>query len=220
MNQYFWEPIQLSLFVSTIATVLVFITGTLLAYIFTRYKVKGKVIWESAFMLPLVLPPSVVGFLLLQLLGRNGEIGKYVFKLFHVTPTFTIYAAIIASAVVSFPLMYQSAKSGFTSIPKDMIEAAVLETKKEWIFLVHIFLPLSKRALLTGVILSLTRGIGEFGATLMFAGNIPGKTQTIPTAIYVAFEKGNDTLAWVYVAVSISLSFFFLWFTTKLQKDA
>jgi molybdate transport system permease protein len=132
--------------------------------------------------------------------------------LFNQPIIFTWWAAVIASAVVAFPLMYQSAKSAFQGINTDIEEAARLDGADEWKVLLFVSIPLASRVLIAGSILSLARALGEFGATLMFAGNIPGETQTIPTAIYIAIDSGNMTLAWMWVISIVIISFLMLLF--------
>lgn len=215
----FWAPIKLSLTVTMAAGTIVVIVGTLLGFVFAKKQFKGKMIVETIFMLPLVLPPSVIGFLLIILLGNQSVIGKTIKAIFNQSIIFTWYAAVIAAAVVAFPLMFQTAKAGFQGVAKKFEEAA----KDLGATNVHVFfkisLPLAKRALLTGMILSCARALGEFGATLMFAGNIPGVTQTVPTAIYMAIDSGNMTLAWLWVIVIVACSFLLLLFTQKKVKE-
>ena len=151
-------------------------------------------------MLPLVLPPTVVGFGLLVLLGRNGPVGRWIEWLFHQPVIFTWWAAVVAAAVVAFPLMYQTFKAGFESVDRDLEDAARAMGAGEGQVFRHVTLPLSWRFLLTGTVLGFARGLGEFGATLMVAGNIPGETQTVPTAIYIAVETGRMDLAAYWVA--------------------
>jgi molybdate ABC transporter, permease protein len=161
-------------------------------------------------MLPLVLPPTVVGFLLLVLLGRKSWVGQGIERLFHAPVIFTWWAAVIASVVVSFPLVYQTMKVAFLSVDKRLEEAGRSIGANERQVFWHITLPLASRSLISAYILGFARGLGEFGATLMIAGNIPGKTQTIPTAIYVAVDSGNTTMAWAWTVSIIVISFILL----------
>jgi molybdate transport system permease protein len=215
MNSNFWSPILLSLQTAAVALIIVVVIGILIAKWMSRKRFKGKVFLETILLLPLVLPPTVVGFLLIILLGRNSFIGSAIEKLFGHPIMFTWPAAVIASAIVAFPMMYQSAKTGFLSVDMRAEEAARVDGASEWKVFLLITLPLSAKALVAGVILSFARALGEFGATLMFAGNLPGKTQTIPTAIYVAFESGNTEAAWLWVSVIMIISFIML-LTTRL----
>lgn len=165
---------------------------------------------RNIFMLPLVLPPTVVGFILIVIFGKHSFIGQAIEWVFQQPVIFTWWAAVIASAVVAFPLMYQSAKTGFADIDPDIQGAAKLDGASRWKVFIHISVPLAYPSLLTGSILSLARALGEFGATLMFAGNIPGVTQTLPTAIYVALDSGNNTLARAWVVCIVVISFLML----------
>ncbi|MEI5908253.1 molybdate ABC transporter permease subunit [Bacillus spongiae] len=210
MTTDFWFPVQLSIMIATISTTVAFLIAVLVAYRLKSSSMRGKSVLEALFLLPLVLPPSVLGFLLLYIFGINSPVGKGIQFLIGETLLFTKLAAIIAAIIVTFPLMYQAAKAGFSSVNVDIEEAARVDGAGEWKVFLHISIPLAIKALLMGVILSFTRALGEFGATLMFAGNIPGKTQTISTAIYVAIESGENDLAWQYALISISLSFILL----------
>lgn len=208
----FFTPVLLSLRVSLISLILVFLCATLIARWMTRASFKGKIVVETILMLPLVLPPTVVGFLLIIIFGNNSFIGDFIEWVFNDTIIFTWYAAVIASTAVAFPLMYQSAKAGFLNIDRDIENAAKVDGANSFQVFVKITVPLSSAALITGALLSFARALGEFGATLMIAGNIPGRTQTLPTAIYVALQSGNMTLAWTWVITIIVISFFMLMF--------
>ncbi|MDY0410338.1 molybdate ABC transporter permease subunit [Virgibacillus soli] len=208
----FMEPVWLSLKVTLVAGMVVVILGTLVGRYLARKSFKGLSAIETFMMLPMVLPPTVVGFFLIILFGKNSIFGKAVEWLFHQPIIFTWWAAVIASIVVAFPLMYQSAKSGFQGVDQHIEEAGRVDGASEWRILQSISIPLASRALISGAILSFARALGEFGATLMFAGNIPGKTQTIPTAIYVAIDSGNMQLAWLWVIAIVVISFIMLFF--------
>lgn len=223
MATSFWEPIKLSLIVTIVAGLIVVITGTFFGLLFAKKKFKGQLIYETIILLPLVLPPSVVGFLLIVIFGNQSVVGKMFKAIFGHSILFTWYAAVIASAVVAFPLMYQTAKTGFQNVEIKFEEAAKdLGATNLQVFW-KVSLPLAKQSIVTGAILSCARALGEFGATLMFAGNIPGVTQTVPTAIYMAIDSGNMTLAWAWVIVMIFCSFLLLLFSqskfvTKVVK--
>ena len=170
----------------------------------------GKTAVETLFMLPLVLPPTVVGFILIIIFGKHSFI-RAIERIF-TSPSFSRGHAVIASTIVAFPLMYQSAKTGFAAVDADIEGAAKVDGAGRWQVFTRISVPLAFPSLLTGSILSIARALGEFGATLMFAGNIPGVTQTLPTAIYVAMDSGNETLAWVWVICIVIISFLMLFF--------
>lgn len=177
-----------------------------------RASFRGKAAVETILMLPLVLPPTVIGFLLMILFGNNSIVGDFIEWVFNDSIIFTWYAAVIASTVVAFPLMYQSAKAGFLNVDRDIENAAKVDGANSIQVFIRITIPLSYTSLITGALLSFARALGEFGATLMIAGNIPGRTQTLPTAIYVALQSGNMMLAWTWVVTIIVISFFMLMF--------
>jgi molybdate transport system permease protein len=212
LSEEFLSPIVLSLKIAFVSGMIVIVLGTLIGKYFARNTFKGKAFVETIIMLPMVLPPTVVGFILIVLFGKNSFAGRMIEWLFNQPIIFTWWAAVIASAVVAFPLMYQSAKSAFQGINTDIEEAARLDGADEWKVLLFVSIPLASRVLIAGSILSLARALGEFGATLMFAGNIPGETQTIPTAIYIAIDSGNMTLAWMWVISIVIISFLMLLF--------
>lgn len=212
LMEEFLSPIWISLKVASISGVAVIILGTVIGRLLARKSFKGKAVLETILMLPMVLPPTVVGFFLIVIFGKNSFAGQAIEWLFKQPIIFTWWAAVIASIVVAFPLMYQSAKSGFEGIDSDIEEAARVDGATEWRIFLFISIPLAWRALLSGSILSFARALGEFGATLMFAGNIPGKTQTIPTAIYIAIDSGNMKMAWMWVIAIVFISFTMLLF--------
>jgi molybdate transport system permease protein len=218
MNSDFWTPIKLSLEIASISVIIVFFSGIVAARILSRKWFFGKTAIETLLTLPLVLPPTVVGFLLIIIFGINSPVGRLIENIFGSPIMFTWWAAVIASSVVAFPLMYQSAKTGFLSIDPGAEEAARVDGANEWMVFLYVTLPLSVKTLITGLILSFARALGEFGATLMFAGNLPGKTQTAPTAIYVAIESGNMEAAWLWVIAMAGISFLML-FSTSLIKS-
>jgi len=195
------------------------ITGTLFGLLFAKKQFRGKILVETIFMLPLVLPPSVIGFLLIVVFGNQGVIGTWIKEIFGHSIIFTSYAAVIAATVVAFPLMFQTAKAGFQGVHRKFEEAAKDLGATNFQVFLRVSMPLAKRALLTGTVLSCARALGEFGATLMFAGNIPGVTQTVPTAIYMAIDSGNTTLAWLWVITIIALSFLLLLFTRTKANE-
>ncbi|MBK5445283.1 MULTISPECIES: molybdate ABC transporter permease subunit [unclassified Peribacillus] len=217
MTADFWSPVRLSIQVAGLAGIIVFILGIFLARIMAKKQFRGKILLETAFLLPLVLPPSVVGFLLIVIFGKNGKLGEFIERVFNQPLMFTWWAAVIASTVVAFPLMYQSAKTGFEGIDEEIENAARVDGAGEWKLFLLVSLPLAVKSIVTGAILSSARALGEFGATLMFAGNIPGQTQTIPTAIYIAMDSGNMTLAWLWVGVIIAISFIMLFVVTFIK---
>ncbi|UPM55579.1 molybdate ABC transporter permease subunit [Gottfriedia acidiceleris] len=218
MFEEFLIPLKISIKVTIVAGVFVIILGTIVGRILSKKSFKGKTLLETILMLPLVLPPTVVGFLLLVIFGRQSFVGKMIEWLVKQPIVFTWWAAVIASIVVAFPLMYQSAKTGFQSVDSEIEEAARVCGANEWNVFFLISIPLSLKAIISGSILSIARVLGEFGATLMFAGNIPGKTQTVPTAIYLAIDAGNMKMAWLWVLSMVLISFIMLFVVQLKQK--
>ena len=212
MATNFWTPVQLSIEIAAVSTIIVIILGVFLGRLMAVRKFKGKIIIDTIFLLPLVLPPTVVGFLLIIIFGRNSPVGQLLEWFFKQPIMFTWWAALIASTIVAFPLMYQSARTGFEAVDEDIENAARVDGASEYHLFMFISIPLAIKTIVSGAILSFARALGEFGATLMFAGNIPGKTQTIPTAIYVAIESGNMEMAWLWVSSIIAISFLMLIF--------
>ena len=199
------SPIWISLKTATTATLITFFLGTMAAWWMLGYRGKLKEIIEGLFTAPLVLPPTVVGFLLLLLLGKNGFIGK-ILASFGVTVIFSWYATVIASTVVAFPLMYKTALGAFKQIDGNLIACARTLGASEGRIFWEIILPLAKHGLIAGTLLAFARALGEFGATLMLAGSIPGKTETIPIAIFFAAEGGAMDRALVLVIIMLVIS--------------
>ncbi|UPW82218.1 molybdate ABC transporter permease subunit [Lysinibacillus sp. Ag94] len=210
MSTDFWSPIKLSIEIALVSGVIVIVTGILFGKWMAKRNFKGKLFLETVLLLPLVLPPTVIGFLLIVIFGKNSVLGNLITWLFNQPIMFTWWAAVIASTVVAFPLMYQSAKTGFESVDVDIENAARVDGAHEWQVFFFIAIPLALKSIVSGGILSFTRALGEFGATLMFAGNLPGKTQTTPLAIYMAIGSGNMSLAWSWVICMIGISFLML----------
>ena len=219
--EFDYSPLWISLKSAAIATFITFFLGIAAARWMLSTPIKSKAIIESIFIAPLVLPPTVVGFLLLLLFGKNGPIGQFIMQ-FGLNVIFTWQAAAITATVVAFPLMYKTALAAFEQIDPNLLNAARTLGASEWRVFWQIMLPLAKPGILAGTILAFTRALGEFGATLMLAGNIPGQTQTIPMAIYFAVEGGDMKLAliWVIIILALSLSVLTIanhW--TNLQRD-
>ncbi|MEA5533403.1 molybdate ABC transporter permease subunit [Crocosphaera sp. XPORK-15E] len=201
-----FSPVWISLKTAAMATVIAFFVGAIAAWWMFKYQGKGKSLIDGIFTSPLVLPPTVVGFFLLLLLGKHGPLGKLL-GMFDVTVIFTWYAAVIAATVVAFPLMYKTALGAFRQIDRNLLASARTLGASEWRVFWRILLPLAKPGLIAGGLLAFARALGEFGATLMLAGSIPGKTQTIPIAIFFAAESGAmaQALLWVTVILVVSL---------------
>ena len=202
-----FEPIILSIRVALVATAIAFFLGIFFAYLLTKKKVPGKNIWETILILPMILPPSIVGYLLLKLFGKRGPIGAFLLVTFGIQVVFTWIACVIAATVVALPLMYQNAKGAFQSVdPTLEIAARTLGSSSFKVFRT-VTMPLSIPGIVSGIVLTFARALGEFGATLMLAGNIPGRTQTIPTAIYYSVVTGKEDEAMNLVVVMVLFSF-------------
>src|SRR3984893_3890147 len=202
-----WSPIWISLATRATATVITLVAGLGAAAWREGRAGPALALVVGFFLLPLVLPPTVVGFLLLLLLGRNGPVGKLLLRV-GATVVFSWPATVIAAAVVSFPLMYLTARAALEQVDPHFLEAARTLGATEWHLFREVTLPLAWPGVLAGTILCFARALGEFGATLMLAGNIPGKTATIPIAIYFAVEANDiqQAIAWCLVDVLISLA--------------
>lgn len=213
------SPILLSLKIASIATVFSFAIGIFLAYVINKKKVPGKNIWETIIILPMILPPSVTGYLLLIAFGKRGLIGAFLLNNFGIQIVFTWMGAAIAACIVSLPLMYQNVKAAFISSDPIYENAAQTLGSSPWKIFRTITFPLAWPGIISGTVLAFARALGEFGATLMIAGNIPGKTQTIPTAIYFAVESGRNDLANKLVLMMTLFSFILIFgLNTWLKK--
>ena len=201
-----WTPVLLSLRVGLTALAFVFVLGTLAARLMSRRHFAGRDVVDGLLVLPLVLPPVVTGFLLLLLLGRNGPVGRFLENALGVRLLFTVHAAVIAAIVVAFPLMYQSAKAAFQTVDARLEDAArTLGAGEARVFL-RVTLPLAWPGLVAGTTLSFARALGEFGATVMVAGNIPGVTTTVPLAIFFLADAGEMRQAGIYALVISGIS--------------
>ena len=165
---------------------------------------------DFIFLLPLFIPPSAIGYLILIILGKNGWIGRFLNQNFNLSIIFTLSAAVIAGIMVSIPIMYQSIKSAITSVDEDIINAARVFGASEWVIWLKIILPLSINGILNGILLSFARAFGEFGATILVAVNIPGKTQTLPMAMYYAIENNNTEMATQILLIILIVAIFLM----------
>ena len=202
-----FEPIILSIRVALVATAIALFLGIFFAYLLTKKKVPGKNIWETILILPMILPPSIVGYLLLKLFGKRGPIGAFLLDTFGIQVVFTWIACVIAATVVALPLMYQNAKGAFQSVDPTLELAAKTLGSSSFKVFRTVTMPLSIPGIVSGIVLTFARALGEFGATLMLAGNIPGRTQTIPTAIYYSVVTGKEDEAMNLVVVMVIFSF-------------
>jgi molybdate transport system permease protein len=202
-----WSPLLISLATSLAATAVTLVAGLAAAAWRQNRAGAGGALVDGIFILPLVLPPTVVGFLLLLLFGRNGPLGKLLLQ-FGATVVFSWPATVIAATVVAFPLMYITARAALEQVDPHLLQAARTLGASEARIFREVALPLAWPGVLAGTILAFARALGEFGATLMLAGNIPGKTETIPIAIYFAVEANEiqRAMAWCAVDVGISIA--------------
>ena len=202
------SPLVITLETAGAATVVTFFAGIGLAWMVVRMNhLKGLA--DAIITLPMVLPPTVVGFFLLLFLGKRSMIGKFLMQ-WDVSLVFTWQAAVIAAIVVSLPLMYRTARGAFEQLEPNVLFAARTLGISEWRIFWHILLPNARSGIVAGLVLSFTRALGEFGATIMFAGNIPGKTQTMSTAIYAAGQANDYALAFDWAMVIVFFSLFFV----------
>jgi molybdate transport system permease protein len=213
-----WNALQLSLLVVSIATIAIGIAGTALGFLLAKRQFRGKDLLDAVLTLPMVLPPTVTGYYLILLLGRQGLLGGPLYALTGWTVTFTWMAAVIASSIVALPLMIKSARAAIESVDPEYEIASFIMGKSEFETFFRITLPLAGRGILAGVILSFARAFGEFGATLMLAGNIPGKTQTMPLAIYEAVVSGEDTQAKWLALILTGISITVVYLTNRLSR--
>ena len=185
----------LSLKVAGLATLLNIVLGTAAGFALARWRFAGRDVLDTVLTLPMVMPPTVLGYYLLVLLGRNGPIGGWLQNTFGINLIFTWQGAVIAAMVVTFPLVFKPARAAFEGVSPQLEQAArVLGLRERSVFL-RVSLPLAWRGILAGVLLAFARALGEFGATLMVAGSLPGKTQTLSIAVYEAVQAGEDALA-------------------------
>ncbi len=210
-------PLLLSLWVSVIATFIIAVFGTLIAYALARKRFFGRTMLDAFTTLPMILPPTVTGYYLIILLGKNGVIGNYIYKLTGWSIMFTWQAAVIAATVVAIPIMIKSAKAAIESVDIEYEKSAFTLGKSEIETFFLVTLPLAKKGLIAGLVLSFARALGEFGATIMVAGNIPGKTSTMPLAIYSAVQSSEDQLATILVIILTFISVSIIYITTKIS---
>ena len=204
-----YTPLWISIKTATISTIITFFLGILISYWMSNFKGKSKGLIDGLFTLPLILPPTVVGFFLLLICGKNGPVGKLL-ELFNTSLIFSWSATVLAAIVVSFPMMYRTTRSAFEQIDINILSAARTLGLSEFKIFYKIAMPLAMPGIIGGLVLSFARAMGEFGATLMIAGNIPGRTQTMPLAIFFAAEGGDMQKAMLWVIIIVTLSLFLI----------
>jgi molybdate transport system permease protein len=206
VNPEIRSALWLSVEVAVAATALNAVVGIPLAYALARRRFHGRGLVDLVVTLPLILPPTVTGYYLIVLLGRRGWLGAPLYEATGWTVAFTWYAAVIAATVMALPLLVRTARAAFESVDRDLERAAYTLGRAEWRVALEVTLPLARNGILAGLVLAFARALGEFGATLMLAGNIPGRTQTVPLAIYTAVQTGESGDAVALVAVLTALS--------------
>jgi molybdate transport system permease protein len=219
MLDQIWFPLYITLKISLVSSLIVAILGTIISYLLARREFMGKWLIDSLVTLPMILPPTVTGYILVLLLGKRGIIGQILFNLTGITLLFTWQVAVIAAFVVSLPLMIKTTTAAIEAVDKELEYVAYTLGKSELETALFITLPLAKKGILAGVILSFARAVGEFGATLMVAGNIPGRTNTMAISIYSAFQGGNSELANTLVIILVLMSLLSMAITTKLVNS-
>ncbi len=214
----FLKPLLLTLKVASLATLWSLLLGVAAAYVLARGRFFGRDFMDAVCTLPMVMPPTVLGYYLLVFIGRRGVIGHWLQETFGITLMFTWQGATIAATVVAFPLVFKSARAALESVGEQYENAARTLGLGEFALFIRVSLPLAFRGVLSGGMLAFARAMGEFGATLMVAGNLPGKTQTLSLAVYSAVQAGNDGLANTLVLIISLVCVIILMTTSKLLQ--
>jgi molybdate transport system permease protein len=213
-----WQIVAFTTGMAVLSTALILVPGMALAWCLARLRWRGKALVETFVALPLVLPPVVTGLVLLKLFGRRGPVGHWLYSEFHFDVVFTWRAVALALAVMSFPLLVRTARSAIEEVNPSLEQIARTLGAGEWRVFFTITLPLARRGLFAGTLLAFARALGEFGATIMVAGNIPGATTTLSTDIYQLVQLGEDSHAWTLAGISLALAFAALWTSEWLQR--
>ena len=219
MNNIIVNSTITSIKVSLISVLITFFISIIFIYFNSYKKNKKKSIMDILILLPMFIPPSAIGYIILITLGKNSFIGVILEKYFNIRIIFTIQACIIASVIVTLPLMYQSIKTSIFAIDQDIINASKLDGASDFKIFTKIILPLCKNGIYSGILLSFARSLGEFGATILVAGNIPGKTQTLPMAMYNAIEANQTKTTIIILFVILSISILLIIIYHNLNKD-
>ena len=214
------SAVWLSIRVAVFATAINALIGIPLAWVLARHRFRGRGLVDLLVTLPLVLPPTVTGYYLIVLLGRRGWLGAPLYAVTGWSIAFTWYAAIVAATIMAMPLMVRTARAAIESVNLDYEKAAYTLGRSEWSAALEVTLPLARKGLLAGLVLAFARALGEFGATLMLAGNIPGKTQTLPLAIYTAVQTGETGESFGLVLMLTALSCLVLIASSRLGGRA
>jgi molybdate transport system permease protein len=214
------SALSLSVRVAVLATLVNAAVGIPLAYVLARRRFRGRALVDLLVTLPLVLPPTVTGYYLIVLLGRRGWLGAPVYAATGWSIAFTWYAAVVAATVMALPLLVRTARAAIDSVDRSLEQAAHTLGRSEWRTALEVTLPLARNGILAGLVLAFARALGEFGATLMLAGNIPGRTATVPLAIYTAVQTGEEHAALVLVGLLTVLSCIVLVIANRLGARA
>lgn len=214
-----WSPFALSLWVAFLAGTIALVVGVAIAWLLVRRNFRGKILLEGITLLSLVLPPTVLGYYLLILLGQRG-LGPYIERLFGFRFVFSWPGAVVVAAIVALPLVLQTARISFAEVSKDIEDAGRVDGCTEWQLFWRLMIPIAWKGILAGGLLGFLRALGEFGATLMVAGNIPGRTQTLAMAIYDAVQANDiaraNSLAFLLTAIAFGLLFLVLWLNRRI----
>ncbi len=213
-----WQLIWFTAWVSALSVILILPPGLALAWLLARKQWRGKSLVETIVSLPLVLPPVATGLILLKLFGRRGPIGGFLHASFGIDVAFTWIGVVLALAVMSFPLLVRSARVAFEEVDPHQEEIASMLGASAWRVFLTVTLPLAARGVAGGLMLAFARALGEFGATIMLAGNIPGMTSTLSLSIYQAVQTGDDSRAYALLGVSVILAFGSLWLNERLLR--
>ena len=206
MSDEILSALSLSVRVAVLATLANAVVGIPLAYVLARRRFRGRALVDLLVTLPLILPPTVTGYYLIVLLGRRGWLGAPVYAATGWSIAFTWYAAVVAATIMALPLLVRTARAAIDSVDRELEQAAYTLGRSEWRTALEVTLPLARNGILAGLVLAFARALGEFGATLMLAGNIPGRTTTVPLAIYTAVQTGEEQTALFLVAILTALS--------------
>lgn len=218
-----WSAIWISMRTASVSIVITFFLGILAAWLVVSMKNrKLKILIDGLFTLPMVLPPTVAGFFLLYIFGIKRPVGAFLLEFWDIKVVFNWSATVLAAVVISFPLMYRSARGAFEQVDQNLLYAARTIGMSEWRIFWRLCMPLAMPGVASGGILAFARGLGEFGATAMVAGNIAGKTRTLPLAVYSAVSAGDMAGAYEYVGILVGISFLVVigmnWFTSKKRR--
>jgi molybdate transport system permease protein len=219
MGEIDWFPLSLSIRVAVIATAIVVVVGVALGWLLARRRFPGRELLDATVTLPLVLPPTVLGYYLLVLLGRGSPVGRAIESVTGQPLVFTWHGAVVAATIGALPLVVKTSRAAITSVDKNLEDAARTLGQSEWRVFRRVTLPLASRGIIAAAMLAFARALGDFGATLMVAGNIPGRTQTAAIAIYDATQAGRDRYALTLVLILSIAVLAIVYATNKLASD-